>query len=35
VPHLTPCSASKFALVGLSDGVRAEPAKDRIVGVCL
>jgi NAD(P)-dependent dehydrogenase (short-subunit alcohol dehydrogenase family) len=24
VPHLTPYSASKFALVGLSDGVRAE-----------
>jgi NAD(P)-dependent dehydrogenase (short-subunit alcohol dehydrogenase family) len=24
VPHLTPYSASKFALVGLSDGIRAE-----------
>ena len=30
VPHLTPYSASKFALVGLSDGVRAELAKDGI-----
>jgi NAD(P)-dependent dehydrogenase (short-subunit alcohol dehydrogenase family) len=30
VPHLTPYSASKFALVGLSDGVRAELAKDDI-----
>lgn len=30
VPHLTPYSASKFALAGLSDGVRAELARDRI-----
>jgi NAD(P)-dependent dehydrogenase (short-subunit alcohol dehydrogenase family) len=30
VPHLTPYSASKFGLVGLSDGMRAELAKDRI-----
>jgi len=30
VPHLTPYSASKFALSGLSDGVRAELAKDHI-----
>ncbi len=30
VPHLAPYSASKFALVGLSDGVRAELAKDGI-----
>ena len=30
VPHLAPYSASKFALVGLSDGVRAELAKDDI-----
>lgn len=31
VPHLLPYSASKFALVGLSEGLRAELAKDRIV----
>ena len=31
VPHLVPYSASKFALVGLSDGLRAELARDRIV----
>ena len=30
VPHLLPYSASKFALVGLSDGMRAELAKDHI-----
>lgn len=30
VPHLLPYSASKFALVGLSDGVRSELAKDHI-----
>lgn len=30
VPHLSPYSASKHALVGLSDGVRAEVAKDGI-----
>src|SRR5919204_4977066 len=30
VPHLLPYSASKFALVGLSDGMRAELAKHRI-----
>jgi NAD(P)-dependent dehydrogenase (short-subunit alcohol dehydrogenase family) len=30
VPHLTPYSASKHALVGLSDGLRAEVAKDGI-----
>jgi NAD(P)-dependent dehydrogenase (short-subunit alcohol dehydrogenase family) len=30
VPHLVPYSASKFALVGLSDGLRAELAKDNI-----
>ena len=30
VPHLVPYAASKFALVGLSDGVRAELAKDNI-----
>ena len=30
VPHLTPYSASKFALVGYSDAVRAEVAKDGI-----
>ena len=30
VPHLVPYSASKFALVGLSDGVRAELAGDNI-----
>lgn len=31
VPHLTPYSASKFALVGLSDGLRAELARDNIL----
>jgi NAD(P)-dependent dehydrogenase (short-subunit alcohol dehydrogenase family) len=30
VPHLVPYCASKFALVGLSDGMRAELAKDNI-----
>lgn len=30
VPHLMPYSASKFALVGLSDGLRTELAKDGI-----
>ena len=31
VPHLLPYSASKFALTGLSDGLRLELAKDHIV----
>jgi NAD(P)-dependent dehydrogenase (short-subunit alcohol dehydrogenase family) len=31
VPHLLPYSASKFALVGLSEGLRAELKKDGIV----
>ncbi len=31
VPHLVPYNASKFALVGLSEGLRAELAKDGIV----
>ncbi|MEJ7617506.1 MAG: SDR family oxidoreductase, partial [Pyrinomonadaceae bacterium] len=31
VPHLVPYSASKFALVGLSSGLRTELAKDGIV----
>jgi NAD(P)-dependent dehydrogenase (short-subunit alcohol dehydrogenase family) len=31
VPHLLPYSASKFALVGLSDGLRIELARDNIV----
>jgi NAD(P)-dependent dehydrogenase (short-subunit alcohol dehydrogenase family) len=31
VPHLLPYSASKFALVGLSDGLRAELSKDNVV----
>jgi NAD(P)-dependent dehydrogenase (short-subunit alcohol dehydrogenase family) len=31
VPHLVPYSASKFALVGLSDGLRGELARDNIV----
>lgn len=31
VPHMVPYSASKFALTGLSDGLRAELAHDRIV----
>lgn len=30
IPHLVPYCASKFALVGLSEGLRAELAKDRI-----
>jgi short-subunit dehydrogenase len=30
VPHLLPYVASKFALVGLSEGMRTELAKDRI-----
>ncbi len=30
VPHLVPYSASKFALAGLSDGLRTELAKERI-----
>jgi NAD(P)-dependent dehydrogenase (short-subunit alcohol dehydrogenase family) len=30
VPHLLPYTMSKFALVGLSDGLRAELAKDNI-----
>jgi NAD(P)-dependent dehydrogenase (short-subunit alcohol dehydrogenase family) len=30
VPHLTPYCASKFALTGLSDSLRAELAKDQI-----
>jgi len=31
LPHMVPYSASKFALVGLSDGLRAELAKDNIL----
>lgn len=31
VPHLLPYTASKFAFVGLSDGMRAELAKDNIL----
>jgi NAD(P)-dependent dehydrogenase (short-subunit alcohol dehydrogenase family) len=31
MPHLLPYSASKFALVGLSEGLRAELAKDNII----
>lgn len=31
VPHMLPYTASKFALVGLSEGLRIELAKDRIV----
>lgn len=31
VPHLLPYSASKFALVGLSEGLRAELKKDGVV----
>lgn len=30
VPHLSPYAASKFALVGLSEGLRAELLKDRV-----
>jgi len=31
VPHLLPYSASKFALVGLSEGLRAELTRDGIL----
>jgi NAD(P)-dependent dehydrogenase (short-subunit alcohol dehydrogenase family) len=31
VPHLLPYSASKFALVGFSEGLRAELKKDRVL----
>jgi NAD(P)-dependent dehydrogenase (short-subunit alcohol dehydrogenase family) len=31
VPHMLPYSASKFALVGLSSGLRAELARDNVV----
>jgi NAD(P)-dependent dehydrogenase (short-subunit alcohol dehydrogenase family) len=31
MPHLVPYNASKFALVGLSEGLRAELAKERII----
>ncbi|MBD0369886.1 MAG: SDR family NAD(P)-dependent oxidoreductase [Pyrinomonadaceae bacterium] len=31
IPHLVPYSASKFALVGLSEGLRAELLKDGVV----
>ena len=31
VPHMVPYSASKFALTGLSDGLRAELARENIV----
>ena len=31
VPHLLPYSASKFALTGLTEGLRAELAKDNIL----
>jgi NAD(P)-dependent dehydrogenase (short-subunit alcohol dehydrogenase family) len=31
VPHMLPYSASKFALTGLSDGLRAELARERIM----
>ena len=31
VPHLVPYSASKFALVGLSDGLRAELIRENII----
>jgi short-subunit dehydrogenase len=36
VPHLVPYSVSKFALVGLSDGMRAELAQDgiKVTTVC-
>jgi NAD(P)-dependent dehydrogenase (short-subunit alcohol dehydrogenase family) len=36
LPHLIPYSASKFALVGLSDGLRVELARDniRVTTVC-
>lgn len=35
VPHLVPYSASKFALVGLSEGLRAELAKDGITVITI
>lgn len=35
VPHLVPYSASKFALVGLSEGLRAELSKDGISVITL
>jgi NAD(P)-dependent dehydrogenase (short-subunit alcohol dehydrogenase family) len=35
VPHLIPYSASKFALVGLSEGLRAELAKDGITVITI
>jgi len=31
VPHLVPYSASKFALAGLSDGLRAELSRERVL----
>src|SRR5918912_3423887 len=31
VPHLVPYSASKFALAGLSDGLRAELSKENVI----
>ncbi len=36
IPHLVPYSVSKFALVGLSDGIRAELAQDgiKVTTVC-
>ena len=36
MPHLVPYSASKFALVGLSEGLRAELARDgiQVITVC-
>jgi NAD(P)-dependent dehydrogenase (short-subunit alcohol dehydrogenase family) len=36
IPHMLPYSASKFALVGLSDGMRAELAQDgiKVTTVC-
>src|SRR5262252_5316738 len=30
VPHMAPCSASKFALTDFSDAIRAELARDHI-----
>ena len=35
MPHLVPYSASKFALVGLSEGLRAELAKDGIAVITI
>ena len=35
VPHLVPYSASKFALVGFSGGVRAEMMKDNVLVTCV